>query len=112
MKITNKSKKIIGMNGLSILPGETGECPKGYEDNPVIKKYIANGTFTVADNAEESSPAAPGAGDGEPAGTGKGLSEMTKEELTAYAAENNIDIGNATTKDGIIKKIQEAQKAE
>lgn len=33
---------------------------------------------------------------------------MTKEELLVYASENNIDVGNATTKDGILKKIQEA----
>jgi len=37
---------------------------------------------------------------------------MTIDELKAYAAERNIDIGKATTEEGIIKKIEEAQKAE
>ena len=36
----------------------------------------------------------------------------TLEELKAYADEHKIDIGKATTEEGIIKKIEEAQKAE
>ncbi|MEA5084360.1 MAG: hypothetical protein VB018_09420 [Lachnospiraceae bacterium] len=38
----------------------------------------------------------------------KSLEEMTLEELTAYAKENNIDIGNSTSAKGILKKITEA----
>ncbi|BDH60137.1 hypothetical protein MTP04_02670 [Lysinibacillus sp. PLM2] len=34
------------------------------------------------------------------------------EELKAYAEEHGIDIGKATTEEGIIKKIEEAQKTE
>ncbi len=34
----------------------------------------------------------------------------TVEELKAYAEEHCIDIGNSTSINGIIKKIQEAQK--
>lgn len=37
---------------------------------------------------------------------------MSVDELKAYAEERNIDVGNATTEKGIIKKIEEAQKAE
>lgn len=48
MLLHNNSNKIIGITvDTSILPGETGECPKEYEDNPVIKKYIDNKIFTV-----------------------------------------------------------------
>ena len=35
---------------------------------------------------------------------------MTVTELKAYAEQNNINIGKATTEEGIIKKIEEAQK--
>ena len=106
MKITNKSNKISGMNGLSILPGETAQCPSGYENNPVIQKYISNGVFEKADGdgtdeAESGVAKTPAE---------KALTDMTKEELTAYASEHGIDIGNATTEAGILKKIQEAQK--
>lgn len=34
----------------------------------------------------------------------------TVDELKVYAAENGIDIGNASSEKGIIKKIREAQK--
>lgn len=37
---------------------------------------------------------------------------MDVEQLKAYAAEHNIDIGKSTSVDGIIKKITEAEKAE
>ncbi len=106
MKITNKSNKIIGMVGLSILPGETAQCPVGYENNPVIQKYIKEGIFEKAEDGgtdEEESGAAKMPAE-------RALSDMTKEELTAYASEHGIDIGNATTEAGILKKIQEAQK--
>lgn len=102
MKITNKSNKIIGMNGFSILPGETAECPAAYENNPVVQKYISQGIF---EKAEEEKP-------GDQEAPAKALTDMTKEELIAYAQEHNIDIGNATTEAGILKKIQDAQKGE
>ena len=40
------------------------------------------------------------------------LEGMTLEELKAHAEQKGIDIGKATTEEGIIKKIEEAQKAE
>ena len=36
------------------------------------------------------------------------LAEMSVEELVEYARLNNIDIGNATSHGGILKKITEA----
>lgn len=41
----------------------------------------------------------------------KTLTDMTVEELTAYAQEKEIDLGQATTQAGILKKIQEAEAA-
>ena len=103
MKIKNNSNKIIGIREQSILPGETAECPKGYENNPVIQKYIASGVFARVDDVsgDEVKREVPE----------KALADMTKEELLAYAAEHNIDVGNATTEAGILKKIQDAKKA-
>lgn len=37
---------------------------------------------------------------------------MSIDELKMYAEQRNIDVGKATTEEGIIKKIEEAQKAE
>ena len=49
MLVRNKSSKIIGINETSILPGDTQKVPEGYEKNPVVLKYIANGTFAVVE---------------------------------------------------------------
>ncbi len=49
MIVRNKSSKIIGINETSILPGDTQKVPDGYEKNPVVLKYIENGTFTVVE---------------------------------------------------------------
>ncbi len=49
MLVRNNSSKIIGINETSILPGDTQKVPKGYEKNPVVLKYIANGTFAVVE---------------------------------------------------------------
>lgn len=40
----------------------------------------------------------------------KQLKDMNAEELIAYAAEKEIDIGKSTSQDGILKKIQDAEK--
>lgn len=40
------------------------------------------------------------------------LEEMSVNELKAYAVARGIDIGKASTEEGISKKIEEAQKAE
>ena len=34
--ITNKSGKIIHLGSMMLLPGESGELPKAYENNPVV----------------------------------------------------------------------------
>lgn len=46
MVLKNNSSKIIGIGGTSFLPGESTECPKAYEKNPVVRKYMSNGIFT------------------------------------------------------------------
>lgn len=40
----------------------------------------------------------------------KKLSDMTIEELKAYADENGIDIGKSTSHNGILEKIKAAEK--
>lgn len=39
------------------------------------------------------------------------LTAMTVEELIAYAKDNNIDIGQASTQEGILKKIRASREA-
>lgn len=43
---------------------------------------------------------------------GDEFTSMSVDELKAYAETNGIDIGNATSKDGILKKIRASLKNE
>lgn len=53
MIIKNNSQKVIGIGTTSILPDQTAECPKGYENNPIVQKFISEGTFTVVKEAKK-----------------------------------------------------------
>ena len=98
MLLKNNTGKIIGIGMESILPGEIKQCPKGYENNPMVQQYIKNKTFEVIQEAEKE----PNPKDN------KKLEDMSEDELIKYAVEHGIDLGKATTKEGILKKIQEA----
>jgi hypothetical protein len=74
---------------------------EGKTDNKhLIGWFKEHGYEVIEDTATE----------GEGAGQ-KALTDMSGEELTAYAQEKGIDIGQATTQAGILKKIQDAEAA-
>lgn len=56
MKIINKSRKIIGINGEPLLPGADLELPEGMETHPVISYYLEKGIVVDSQNvsAEEN----------------------------------------------------------
>lgn len=56
MKIINKSRKIIGINGEPLLPGADLELPEGIETHPVISYYLEKGIVVDSQNvsAEEN----------------------------------------------------------
>lgn len=103
MIVENKSNKIIGIGlNIALLPGEQAVVPVHYEENPIVLRDIKKGRLTVIKKAEKETQVENSLkGDGE-----KTLEDMTIEELTAYAAEKGIDIGKATTREGILKKIE------
>lgn len=68
----------------------------------IDEKHLNKNTMEVIETIEEES------GKKEPSD----FDGKTVEELKAYAEEHGIDIGKATTEEGIIKKIEEAQKTE
>lgn len=68
MLLKNNTGKIIGIGMESILPGETKDCPIGYEKNPVVLQYIKNGTF---EEIKEAAAAAVPEVDEEPKAKGK-----------------------------------------
>ena len=50
MKIINKSRKIIGINGEPLLPGADLELPEGMETHPVISYYLEKGIVVDSQN--------------------------------------------------------------
>ncbi len=58
--ITNKSGKIIHLGSMMLLPGESGELPKAYENNPVVSFLEGRGAVEVArKNAEADEKGTP-----------------------------------------------------
>ena len=58
--ITNKSGKIIHLGSMMLLPGESGELTKAYENNPVVSFLEGRGAVEVArKNAEADEKGTP-----------------------------------------------------
>lgn len=47
--ITNKSGKIIHLGSMMLLPGESGERPKAYENNPIVSFLESRGAVARKD---------------------------------------------------------------
>ena len=98
MKIINKSRKIIGINGEPLLPGADLELPEGMETHPVISYYLQKGIVVESQNvsAEEKT----------------GISDLEKarieeEAIAKYKAEQEKA---AKTKEAEIKAVKTMKK--
>ena len=98
MKIINKSRKIIGINGEPLLPGADLELPEGMETHPVISYYLQKGIVADSQNvfAEEKT----------------GISDLEKarieeEAIAKYKAEQEKA---AKTKEAEIKAVKTMKK--
>lgn len=71
--ITNKGNKILHVGSLMLLPEESHELPKEYENNPVLDFFAKRGTICITedvppqegakDRVEENTPPQDGAKD-------------------------------------------------
>lgn len=71
--ITNKGNKILHVGSLMLLPEESHELPKEYENNPVLDFFAKRGTICITedvppqegakDSVEENTPPQNGAKD-------------------------------------------------
>lgn len=98
MKIINKSRKIIGINGEPLLPGADLELPEGMETHPVISYYLQKGIVVDSQNvsAEEKT----------------GISDLEKARIeeaaiAKYKAEQEKA---AKTKEAEIKAVKTMKK--
>ena len=98
MKIINKSRKIIGINGEPLLPGADLELPEGMETHPVISYYLQKGI--VVDSQNVSVEEKTGISDLEKA-------RIEEEAIAKYKAEQEKA---AKTKESEIKAVKTMKK--
>lgn len=98
MKIINKSRKIIGINGEPLLPGADLELPEGMETHPVISYYLQKGI--VIDSQNVSAEEKTGISDLEKA-------RIEEEAIAKYKAEQEKA---AKTKEAEIKAVKTMKK--
>lgn len=104
MKVTNKSRKIIAINGEPLLPGKDMELPEGFQHHPSIIDYLEKGILVDSEKASTSSD-------------NNGISdfERTKiaEEAVARYKEEQAAIAAAQEeKEAEIKAVQSMKKPE
>lgn len=98
MKIINKSRKIIGINGEPLLPGADLELPEGMETHPVISYYLEKGI--VVDSQNVSTEENTGISDLDRA-------RIEEEAIAKYKAEQE---NAAKAKEAEIKAVKTMKK--
>lgn len=101
MKIINKSRKIIGINGEPLLPGADLELPEGMETHPVIAYYLEKGIIADAENV--------------PSDGNTGISDLERarieeEAIAKYKAEQESTTKAAAAKEAEIKAVKAMKK--
>lgn len=104
MKVTNKSRKIIAINGEPLLPGTDMELPESFQDHPSIIDYLKKGILVDSEKAAASS-AGNGISDFERAKIAEEAVSRYKEEQAAIAADE-------AEKEAEIKAVQSMKKPE
>lgn len=100
--ITNKGNKILHVGSLMLLPEESHELPKEYENNPVLDFFAKRGTICITedvppqegakDRVEENTPPQDGAKDSSEEST------PPQEPAGEAAADEKENTRNSTRK--------------
>lgn len=94
-KVRNNGSMIYCLGDTNLIPGAPAkEVDAAQLEHFEVKEAIKKGHLTVVEGGKTEDP--------------KAVEDMTVAELKAYAAENNIDLGEATKKDDILAAIQKA----
>lgn len=105
-KILSPNKSYTGVSAsVAFCNGE------GYTDNQRLVGWFIDHGYKVIDQKEVKQPETSVSNDSEDKHVDQ-LEEMTAEELMLYAEEVGVDLGKATTKEGILKKLKDAEKGE
>lgn len=96
-KIYAPNKQYVGVSaGISFING-VGEC-----SNPYLLDWFRSKGYEIEEPEDDK----------EPENDVPELGDMTIEELQDYAEEKGIDLGKATSHEGILKKILEVEEPE
>ena len=103
MKVKNTCGKIINFGTLTLLPGEIGTLPAGFEKNPVVKAFVEKDNITVlADTTvtveEANAVEVP-----------ENLEALKKDELVALCNRLGVEVLDTDTKAALVEKIKEAK---
>lgn len=127
MKIENiSSGKIIGIGNESVLPGETKEVPKEYENSPILEIYkrngfakiISNGTQKSETDVKKEAAAKKVAADKKATEEAEALRQgrlvslegISEEELGKLANELGINLAACKDQTDVLKKVKAALK--
>ena len=120
MKIINKSRKIIGINGEPLLPGADLELPEGMETHPVITYYLQKGIVVDSQNVSaeektgisdlekariEEEAIAKYKAEQEKAAEIKAVKTMKKDDLLTKAVGMGLEVTDDDTVDTLLEKI-------
>lgn len=99
MKVINKSRKIIGINGEPLLPGADTELLAGQETHPVVKFYLEKGILVDAEDTSKKSD---------------GISDLEKAEaaIAEYKAKQEAVMAAKAEKVAEIKAVKSMKKEE
>lgn len=119
MKIKNISNKIIGIGGMSVLPGETQTVPAAYETSPVLEVYVK---AKMAEITEKNKPERRKTETDQKSGTEADAAEnlrkarlaslngISEEELGRLANELGIHPAECKDQADVLKKVKAALK--
>lgn len=120
MKITNKSTKIIGIAGVSILPDECVTVSDEAATSSIVKHFVSIGKISISDGAApkgaasvvEEAPASSEEHGGDDEGSTDEkktpLSRMNKGELVKECERLGIEVSPDDTNPDLVEKIKAA----
>ncbi len=104
MKIVNKSRKVIGINGEPLLPGYTMDLPECYEKHPAVLDYMKKGILVNA-NKDVSEEGSGGISDSERA-------MIAEEAVNKYKQEQDALKAAQAKKQAEIDAVKDMKKSE
>lgn len=103
MKIINKSRKVISIDGEPLLPGYSMELSKVQEENPIIVDYLITGFLADASETSTAVIATIGISDFEKA-------QIAEEAVAKYKAEQEAIAQAQAQKKAEIKEVKSMNK--